>query len=182
VKTEVYADVFLDGTSVHQTSLDTINIVAAGSGGGGNTNNSNQGNQNTPKGNQNTNTPKGNQNNSGGGGSSSGGGDCGKYFKLDPQTGLCNPVGIGADGSLAKSGNVYDLASRIIKVMLTFAGIIAVIFVIIGGYQYITSAGNEEQAGKGRKTITYALIGLIVILLSFLIVSLVTRFVTSSGT
>jgi uncharacterized membrane protein YwzB len=51
--------------------------------------------------------------------------------------------------------------------------VVAVLFIIIGGFWYMTSAGNENQARKGRDTLLYALLGTIVIIMSYVIVSFV---------
>lgn len=53
---------------------------------------------------------------------------------------------------------------------------IAIVMVIYGGYQFILSRGNEEQATSGRNTIFYALIGMVVIIFSFVIVNTVVKF------
>lgn len=70
------------------------------------------------------------------------------------------------------------LVRIIINWALYLSAIIAVIFIIIGGYFYITSAGNESQATKGRTTLTNALIGLAIIVLSYMIVQVVYNFLT----
>lgn len=57
--------------------------------------------------------------------------------------------------------------------MLLFAGIIAVVFIIYGGYLYITSAGNEESAEKGKNTMVNAIIGIVIIVLSYVIVNVI---------
>ncbi len=49
----------------------------------------------------------------------------------------------------------------------------AVLFIIIGGFQYITSAGNPENVSKAKNTILYAIIGIIVTLLSYAIVKFI---------
>ncbi len=70
-----------------------------------------------------------------------------------------------------------EVLGQIINIMLGIAFAVAVIMVIYGGYQYITSAGNEEKATSGRQTILYALIGIVIIILSFVIVRAVVGFV-----
>lgn len=70
-----------------------------------------------------------------------------------------------------------EILGQIISIALGIAFAIAVIMVIYGGYQYITSAGNEEKATSGRQTILYALIGIVIILLSFVMVRAVVGFV-----
>ena len=75
-------------------------------------------------------------------------------------------------GSFA-SGNFETLVQRVINILLALAGAVAVIYVIIGGYQYTTASGNAEQAAAARSTILNALIGLLVIFAAFAIVNFV---------
>ena len=42
------------------------------------------------------------------------------------------------------------------------AGAIFVIMIIVGGLQYLTSAGNEETATKAKKIMTYAVAGIVI--------------------
>ncbi len=74
-----------------------------------------------------------------------------------------------------------SLFKTIINYALGIAFFVAVIYLIYGGFLYITSAGNEESAEKGKNAIVYALIGIVVIVLSFVIVSAVYRFVANSN-
>lgn len=64
---------------------------------------------------------------------------------------------------------------NIIFWLLVFAGITAVVFIIFGGIKFITSGGDPKAAEGARKTLTWAIIGLIVILLSFAIVRLIAQ-------
>jgi len=63
------------------------------------------------------------------------------------------------------------LISGIIKWILGIVVSLAILFLIIGGLMYITSAGNEEQATKAKKVILYALLGLGIIVLSYSIIT-----------
>jgi hypothetical protein len=54
---------------------------------------------------------------------------------------------------------------------LSFLGLIAVIYIIYGGFLIFSSAGDEEKVGKGKKLIIYALIGIVVIFLAYSIVA-----------
>ncbi len=83
-----------------------------------------------------------------------------------------------------KFGNMYSalpdqycsanaLMLWLIQQGLVFAGVVAVLFVMLGGFWYLTSAGNEETAEKGQKTLTNAIIGLVVIILAATIVRIV---------
>lgn len=84
-------------------------------------------------------------------------------------------------GGLNGATTLSELILGIIRYMLLFAGSIAVIFIIIGGYQYVTSGGNEEQAEKGRKTLVNAIIGIVVIVLAYVIVNVIANLVGGVG-
>ena len=72
------------------------------------------------------------------------------------------------------------LIIQVLNIMLGVAFMIAVLFLVIGGFRYIFSAGNEETAEKGRKTVINALIGIAIIILSFVIVQIVNKTVANS--
>lgn len=54
-----------------------------------------------------------------------------------------------------------------------FAGIVAVILIIYSGIKFILSGGDPKQVEGARKTMTYAIIGFVLILLSFAILNLI---------
>lgn len=91
---------------------------------------------------------------------------------------LCLPDNPFASSSgIAGRGTIGELASSIIGILLFAAGMVAVIMIIIGGYIWMTSRGNESQTTNGRKTLVNALIGLIIVILAYAIVQGVTNFV-----
>jgi len=65
------------------------------------------------------------------------------------------------------------LALRMVNYFLTFLGVIAVIMIIYGGITYVTAAGKDEAVGNAKKIIMYALVGIVIILLSFALVNTV---------
>lgn len=65
------------------------------------------------------------------------------------------------------------LVESVIDTLLGFAGLVALAAIIYGGFLYITSAGDEDRAAKGKKVVLYAVIGLILIGLSAVIVNIV---------
>lgn len=69
--------------------------------------------------------------------------------------------------------------NAVIGWVLLLVGAIAVLFLVWGGIKYVTSAGNKDKAESAKQTITYAVIGLIVVILAEVIVSLVTGTGTS---
>lgn len=66
-----------------------------------------------------------------------------------------------------------SLIVNIINFALFFLGLIATIMVIYGGITYVTAAGEQEKIDSAKKIIMYAVVGIIVILLSFAIVNTV---------
>ncbi|GEM_PF-861511 len=82
-------------------------------------------------------------------------------------------LGFGS-GSLPNQSKVSDvrgLISIIINAMLSTVTAVAVIFIIIGGYQYIGSGASEDMKAKAKKTLTWAISGLIVIILAAVLVN-----------
>ena len=68
---------------------------------------------------------------------------------------------------------IGPLFENIIGALLSFAGAVALFFIIFSGFKYMTSGGDSKQLEGARKTLTYAIIGLVVILGSFFIINLV---------
>ena len=94
------------------------------------------------------------------------------------QNGL-NAIGSAFPEGAKRGKTVQEIVKLVIDWALYLAAIIAVIFIIIGGYFYITSAGNPTQAAKGRATLVNALIGLALVVLSYIIVQIVYNFLTN---
>jgi len=61
----------------------------------------------------------------------------------------------------------------ITRIVIASAGASAVIFIIIGGIEMLTAYGNDEKITNAKKTITYAIVGLLVALLSYAIVTII---------
>lgn len=72
-----------------------------------------------------------------------------------------------------RTGTLQDLIRSIINLALLLAGVVAVIYIIIGGYQYITAGGNPEQAQAAKTTIMNAVIGLVIVFASYVIVNFI---------
>lgn len=63
--------------------------------------------------------------------------------------------------------------AKVIRVILGFLGIIAVVLIIYAGFVWMLSGGNEEKVSKAKTILKNAVIGLIIILASFGIVSFI---------
>jgi type IV secretory pathway VirB2 component (pilin) len=71
------------------------------------------------------------------------------------------------------TADLKDTVINIINWILGLLGIIAVIMILVGGFQWMTAAGNEEKVEKAKKIISAAIVGLIIILLAWAIVNFV---------
>jgi Type IV secretion system pilin len=75
-------------------------------------------------------------------------------------------VSYGASTGLG-STDPRTMAAYIINIALGFLGILAVIIILIGGFKWMTAAGNEEQIEEAKKVLMAGIIGLVIILASW---------------
>lgn len=92
---------------------------------------------------------------------------------LAQTTGLIKSTDNPSNISQATGGasSARQLVLTIVNYFLYFLGLIATLMVIYGGIMYVTAAGDSEAVDKGKKVIMYALIGIVIILLSFALVN-----------
>ena len=76
--------------------------------------------------------------------------------------------------------NVENFIRSIITVFAGLAGLVATGFLVAGGFTYITSSGNPEHLDRGKRTITYALIGLAITIGAFVLSNIVTTLATNA--
>ena len=60
-----------------------------------------------------------------------------------------------------------EIVASLIGVFLSFLGIIFLCLVIYGGFIWMTSFGNEQKVLKAKKTLSQALIGLLIIICAY---------------
>jgi len=88
---------------------------------------------------------------------------------LDPNvlsnqdTAFIKETGLGTDISLG------EIVSRVIKVILSFLGVIFFLLMIYAGFTWMTAAGSEEKINQAKKTMAAAVIGLAIVLAAYTI-------------
>lgn len=72
-----------------------------------------------------------------------------------------------------KGDKVGKTLNNIINSIVGVLGLVCVIVMIVGGVTYMTSGGDAGKVKKGKDTILYGLIGLVICALAFVIVNFV---------
>ena len=68
------------------------------------------------------------------------------------------------------TSNFNDLVEGILDWVLGIAGSVALLMIIAGGIMYATAAGNEEKLKAAKKVISYAILGVVIVILSYSII------------
>lgn len=89
------------------------------------------------------------------------------YGTIDAPSGIPNPAN-------ATSG-IEKIIQFGVTTLMVVSTILALLFLIYGGIKWITSGGDKAGVETARKTITYAIIGLVIILASFLILNFISN-------
>jgi len=71
--------------------------------------------------------------------------------------------------------DIPTLIAAIIKYVLGFVGVIALVMFIIGGLIWMTSGGSAEKVKKGKDTLIWAVLGMGLVFFSYTIVSFVLK-------
>ena len=84
-----------------------------------------------------------------------------------------NPVEVPPIKNIVGGKTLSGLISQGINILLTLIVIAAVIVIIIAGFRMATAGGNPDQITKAKKTLIWAILGLVVAFMSFAIVRIV---------
>lgn len=87
-----------------------------------------------------------------------------------------NVIGDNSEGAMIKT-----IIVNIITDAVSIAGIFCVGFIIYAGYQIVMSGGDASKYAKGKKTLTGAVIGLVIIILAKVVVEFVLRTLMIGG-
>lgn len=74
-----------------------------------------------------------------------------------------------------------ELILNIINAFLVLAAVLALAFMVYGGFRYIRSRGEEREVEDAKATITYAVIGLVVLGIAAAIINFVVDAVLGGG-
>jgi len=69
--------------------------------------------------------------------------------------------------------NLPTVIGGIVKVVISLLGLVAAIIIILGGFQWMTSGGNEEKIAGAKKLMINGLIGMVLVVLAYAIASFI---------
>lgn len=81
--------------------------------------------------------------------------------------------GTNTGDKVATLGCIPVLFQNIVNGALLFVGLVTIVLIVFSGYKFITSQGDAKQIEGARNTLTYAIIGLVIILFSFFIINVI---------
>ncbi len=89
-----------------------------------------------------------------------------------------NPCGSGQFNALCNltAGSLGGLVGSLLQLVFVAAIIVALFFLIYGGFRWLVSSGDKAQVAAAREHIVAAIIGLVVIFLSYFILSVLLGF------
>ncbi|KKW32586.1 MAG: hypothetical protein UY76_C0023G0001, partial [Candidatus Uhrbacteria bacterium GW2011_GWA2_52_8d] len=88
----------------------------------------------------------------------------------------------GEAAGFTTDATITVIIARLIRTAISLVGIVTVVFIVYGGFVYMTAGGNPERLKKAKGIITNAIIGLLIVFASFAIVSFVLgALVTATG-
>ncbi|MFC1640781.1 hypothetical protein ACFL2D_01885 [Patescibacteria group bacterium] len=91
------------------------------------------------------------------------------YLLLQAKLAAAITIPGGEIEGVRQENDILPIVFDVINWILIITGAFAILMLIIGGFRYITSAGNDKQVQAAKTTMTYAIVGLVIVLLSYVI-------------
>ncbi len=89
------------------------------------------------------------------------------------ESGQENVNAVAQSAGVGESQDLFTIIGRIINIALGFVGVVLLIILLYSGFEYMTAGGNPEKVSNAVKRIRNAVIGLVIIFLSFAIVNFI---------
>ncbi len=93
------------------------------------------------------------------------------YGKTSADCAQASSLASNPDG--CKGSDLNTIIKTVINAIVFIVGMVAVVMIILGGVNYATSQGDPGKVKKGKDTILYGIIGLVIAILAFAIVNFV---------
>lgn len=79
-------------------------------------------------------------------------------------------AGANPDEMISQALTLNEIVMRILNLLLSLVGILAIIGLIIGGAFYLTAYGDDKRIESGKKIITSSIIGIVIVMAALVIV------------
>ncbi len=83
-----------------------------------------------------------------------------------------------ADDPPKLAGSIQPIVDKVLGYLFPMASLIALVFIIIGGYMWMVSGGDPSKVKQAQGTLTWAILGLVIVLLIFGILRIVINFLS----
>ena len=84
--------------------------------------------------------------------------------------------GTGTDSYLSGGSALGTLISHVVGGLLVAGFLLSFVFLLMGGFTWITSAGDKTKLEKARDEITNAIVGIIIVAASYALATLIAKF------
>lgn len=85
-------------------------------------------------------------------------------------TTLCNPL---------KQSDLMSFVVYAVKVLMSLIGVVAVVMIVVAGFQMVISQGDSKRVANAKSTIWWSVIGLVVAAFSFSLIAIIQNLLTS---
>jgi len=79
------------------------------------------------------------------------------------------PAPIANENGVATLQGLEGVFQSVITAVLGLAAIALFLMLVVGGFKYITSGGDPKSVDAARRTLTYAIVGMVILASAFLI-------------
>lgn len=91
-------------------------------------------------------------------------------------------VANGVDNTNLSNRTVGSMLNIILNYTLALVGILGILGFIVAGIMYLTAAGDEDQVGKAKNVMMYSIIGVIVALIGWIVISAISQVFVGGNT
>ena len=88
-----------------------------------------------------------------------------------------NPYHLDANslGLPTRANNPLTILALVIQTMMVLVGMLAVLFLIIGGLQMVGSAGSPQRFKNGREAVIYSIVGIGIAISAYALVGFIAK-------
>jgi hypothetical protein len=75
--------------------------------------------------------------------------------------------------SITGINDIWLIVAAVIEIMLRIAAIAAIVFIIYGGFEYLTSQAEPDKTNRAKQTIINALVGLVIAVMAATVINFI---------